>query len=335
MSFPCQIVQTIHVFVFSLYRLPNNAIFVFSILCGAYLVARKFKKVNPATLHSVFRIFVIFLFPFLAFSLVGMTYRYIILNHFKETEGKIKKAIIAALTPGLFLPLTAITKYLAIRKSSEIITPDRAYVLCYFARGGLIILYRTMQSGIQDIWLFIGLSLLHGVSNVLSKATLNFRIKIWTFFIKCYNRTCCGPRLEVHPWNSPRIRRFNADLEIQNILFEYTTIIISQAYLSCFILMNFDVPPWQVIKGSLIRIAISIVIDFLFNTISVFFQIHYYDIPMCNVWVHYWLRHLAANAFIIIAIIDYFGGSLLSVFSGLKSSLKEYNLRNCTSVFQA
>jgi hypothetical protein len=283
----------------------------------------------------VFRIFVILSFPFLAFSLVGILYRYIVLKYFKETEGKIKKSIIAALTPGLCLPFTAITKYLVIRKSSEIISPDRAYVLCYFAPGCLIILYRTMQSGIQDIWLFIGLSLLHGVSNVLSKATLNFRIKIWTFFIKCYNRTCCGPRLEVHPWNSPRIRRFNADLEIQNILFEYTTIIISQAYLSCFILMNFDVPPWQVIKGSLIRIAMSIVIDFLFNTISVFFQIHYYDIPMCNVWVHYWLRHLAANAFIIIATIDYFGGSLLSVFSGLKSSQKEYNPRNCTSVFQA
>ena len=87
----------------------------------------------------------------------------------------------------------------------------------------MIILYRTMQSGFQNIWLFIALSLLHGVSNVLSKGTLNIRIKIWTFIIKCYNRTCCGPRLEVKSLDSPRIRRFNADLEIQNILFEYTT----------------------------------------------------------------------------------------------------------------
>ncbi len=137
-----------------------------------------------------------------------------------------------------------------------------------------------MQSDFQNLWLFIGLSLLHGISNVLRKATLNFRIKVWKLFIKCYNTACCGPKLKVQPLNSPRIGRFNADLEIQNILFEYTAVILSQAYLACYLVMSFDVPPWQVIKGSLIRIAISLAIDFVFNIISVFIQIHVYDIPM-------------------------------------------------------
>ena len=319
--------------LFFFFRLPGNALFIFSILCGAYLVARKFKKVNPATSYGAFRISVILSFAFLGCCLVSFTYRYIIIKYFEETKGRIKKAVIAALTPGLYLPLTAIAKYLVLRKSSEIISPDRAYVLCYFLRGGMIIPYRTMQSGFQNIWLFIGLSLLHGVSNVLSKGTLNIRIKIWTFIIRCYNRTCCGPRLEVQSLNSPRIRRFNADLEIQNILFEYTTIILSQAYLACFIVMSFDVPVWQVIKGSLIRIAISMAIDFAFNIISVFIQIHYYDIPMQNVWMKYWLRHVIANAFVMICMVANFGASLISVFSGLQNLLEEYKLRNCTSVF--
>ena len=142
-----------------------------------------------------------------------------IIKYFKETEGKFKKAVIATLMPGLLFPLTAIAKYVVLRKSSEIITPDRAFVLCYFFRGAAIMLYRTMQSDFQNIWLFISLSLLHGVSNVLSKATLNLRIKMWKTFMKCINNTCCGVRLQVRALNTPRIRRLNADLEIQNILF--------------------------------------------------------------------------------------------------------------------
>jgi hypothetical protein len=102
----------------------------------------------------------------------------------------------------------------------------------------------------------------------VSKATLKFRIKIWKSLVKYFNRTCCGPKLEVRSLNTPRIRRLNADLEIQNILFEYTAVILSQTYLACYLVMSFNVPPWQVIKGSLIRIAISLAIDFAFNIIS-------------------------------------------------------------------
>ncbi len=319
-----------------IFRLPSYLLFVFSIICGAYLVARKFKKVNPATSYSVFRIFFILSFAFLGGSLVSYIYTYVIIKNFQETEGKIKKAIFAALTPGLAFPLTAIVKYLVLRKCSEIITPGRAFVLCYFLRGVSIVLYRTMQSGFQDIWVFVGFSLLHGVSNVLSKATLNFRIKLWKFFIKCFNRICCGPRLEVQPLNSPRIRRLNADLEIQNILFEYTTIIFSQAYLACYVVMNYDVPSWQTIKASLIRVAISLAIDFAFNIMSVFIQIHCHDIPMQKVWMKYWGRHIIANTFIIIVFVSYFGPLLVGLFSDsnyTNYSSKAYKLRNCTTVF--
>ncbi len=282
----------------------------------------------------MFHIFCILSFVFVGPSLLSYIYTYTIVKYFKEEEGTIEKAVIAALTPGMVFPVTAIVKYLVLRKISEMITPDRAFVLCYFLRGGSIVLYRTMQSGFQNIWLFIGLSLLHGISNVLSKATLNFRIKIWKFFIKCYNKACCGPKLEILPLNTPRKRRFNADLEIQNILFEYTAVILSQAYLACYLVLSFDVPPLQVIKGSLIRIAISLAIDFVFNIISVFIQIHFYNIPMRKVWLKYWRLHVAANSFMIIIFVSYFGNVLVTVFVNNNYAFKEeHKLRNCTTVF--
>ena len=314
-------------------RLPGNLLFVLSVVCGAYFAARKFKKVNPQTSYSVFRIFFVLSFAFLGTSIFAFVYSFIIFRYFLESDGKIKKAIIATLTPGIIFPLTAIVKYIALRKSSGIIAPDRAFVLCYFLRGGSIGLYRTMQSGFQDIWVFVGLSLLNGVSNVLSKATLNFRMKLWTFLIRCLNRMCCGSRLEVKPLNSPRIRRFNADLEIQNILFEYATVILSQAYLASYLVISHDVPPWQIIKDSSIRVAISLAIDFAFNIISVFIQIHCYNIPMQRVWVKYWRRHVCANAFMIIALVSYFGPVLVNVFADSNFSSTGYELKNCTTLF--
>ena len=310
-----------------------NILFIISIFCGAFLVTRKFKKVNPTTTYGFFHIFFTLSFAFFCSCLISFLYTYMIIKYFKETDGRFKKAIIAALTPGLLFPLTAIVKYVVLRKSSEIITPDRAFVLCYFIRGASIMLYRTMQSDFKNIWLFISLSLLHGVSNVLSKATLNFRIKMWRTFMTCINNTCCGVRLQVRALNTPRIRRLNADLEIQNILFEYTAVIWGQAYLAYYLIMSFDIPHWQTIQNCLTRIAISLALDFVFNLISVFIQIHYYDIPMRKVWTRYWIRHVIANALIIIIIVSYFGPSLVRVFEGYKYTSKEYKLRNCTSIF--
>ena len=296
-------------------------------------MTRKFKEVNPTTTYGFFHIFFTLFFAFFASSCLCYFFTHILIKYFKETDSKFKKVAIAALTPGILLPVTAIAKYLVLRKSSQIIEPDRAFAFCYFMRGAAIILYRTMQSDFQNIWLFIGLSLLHGVSNVLSKATLNLRIKIWQMLIEWLNNSCCGIRLQVQALDTPRIRRLNADLEIQNILFEYTTVILSQAYLACYLLMTFNVPPWQIIQYSLTRIAISLGLDYVFNLVSVFIQIHYYNIPMGKVWTKYWLRHVSANVLIIILTVSYFGPSVVSVFTGNKYSLKEYKLRNCTSIF--
>ena len=243
-----------------------------------------------------------------------------------------QRATIAALTPGVLIPITVTAKYLVHRKSSEIISPDRAFVLCYYIRGASIVLYRTMQSRFEDIWLFVGLSLLHGASNILSKATLSLRIRIWKYFLSSLNYTCCGFRLEEKPLDSPRIRRLNADLEIQNILFEYTAVILSQAYVACYLVVSYEVSPWSVMENSLVRIAICLAIDLASNLLTVFIQIHYYDIPMQRVWQNCWRRHVAANALMIIIYVSHFATVLVFVFANNNYAFKGvHNLRNCTS----
>ena len=307
-------------------------LFFLTLLICVYLVVRKFRQVNPTTDLSFGQIFFCLYFTFIACTVIAYIYTYVIVAYFIKTKSKIMKALIAALTPGIVLLPTAIGKYLVLRRSLGLFPIDKAFVICYFLRGGAIVVYRTMQSDFQNIWLFIGLSLLHGVSNVLSKATLGLRIKMWKFFIACANKTRCGATLSVETLDSPRIRRFNADLEIQNILFEYTTVILSQAYPVLYVVMNFNVDrAWEIIQGSLVRICRSTGIDFAFNIVSILIQVHFYDIPMRRVWLRYWRRHMVANIVIIVNMVSYFGFSLVSVFEAREDRLWDYPLRNCTS----
>jgi hypothetical protein len=52
----------------------------------------------------------------------------------------------------------------------------------------------------------------------------------------------------------------------------------------------------------------------VFNIISVFIQIHVYDIPMRRVWLKYWRRHLFATSFTIVIMISFFGRPLFDIF---------------------
>ena len=125
-------------------------------------------------------------------------------------------------------------------------------------------------------------------------------------------------------------RRLNADLETQNILFEYNTIILSQTFLTCHLVLSYEVSSLDVIKGSLIRIAISFMIDFVFNMMSVFIQIHFYNIPMHLIWKKYWSRHVIANAFMLVVYVSYFGSVLIRILADNNYTSR---LRNCTTAF--
>ena len=172
-------------------------LFLLTILLGVYPAVRKFKQVNTRSDYFLWQTFFC-----LSFAFTSYIYNYVIVEYFKATKNKIKKAMIAALTPGIVLLPTAIGKYL-VKRSSELIPAHEAYLICYFLLGGAIMQYRTMQLDFQNIWLFISLSLLHGVSNALTKAMLNLRIKMRTYFVRCANKTQCGASLEVLPSDTP------------------------------------------------------------------------------------------------------------------------------------
>ena len=191
-----------------------------------------------------------------------------------------------------------------------------------------------MQADFGNIWLFVGLSLVSGVSSLLKTATVGIREKVWARVIRFLKRTCCT-RLHHLLGNTPHHRRLKADTEIQNILFENYSLIISQCYIVLYRITNFHLSDWSVAKSSLMRIAIGLGIDFVFNFLSTFVRIHWYDIPIARVWSKYWKRHIFANGIIVAVLVCYF--TMLTVFQNRfhDSGAGNYTIRNCTLPYES
>jgi hypothetical protein len=225
---------------------------------------------------------------------------------------------------------------MALWRTSEIIEPERSFVLVYFTRAIFITLYRVMQADFENIWLFVGLSLLSGVSSLLKTVTIGIREKVWARVIWFMNKTCCI-RLHHLPGNTPHHRRLKADTEIQNILFENNSLILSQCYIVLYSIANFHLSDWSVMKSSLIRIAIGLVIEFVFNILSTFVRTHWHDIPIARVWSKYWKRHVFANGIVVAVIVCYFTNPLLTIFQGRfhHSGARNYTIRNCTLPYES
>ncbi|XP_028399516.1 uncharacterized protein LOC114522932 [Dendronephthya gigantea] len=252
-------------------------------------------------------------------------------NSVKEEQYKF---LIAAMAPGSVIIPAVICRYIASRKSFEVVHPGRSFVLVYFLRGGVIYLYRTMQADFKNIWLFVGLSLFSGALNFLKKATYRLRMRLWSYIISQLRRTVCCQRLHEMPRDTPHYRRLRADLEIQDMLFEYITLVVSQGTLVLYTIQSFKLSVSSIIYESLRNIGIGIGIDFFFNVLSNLVQIHYYNIPISRVWSKYWKRHVLANLIILIVMASYFSPVLLSVFqarvNGIGARNGTYIVKNCS-----
>ncbi len=162
-------------------------IFTVAIFWESAIVVGKIRQNHPTVSYSGCHILV----ETLAFGL-AVFYSYAVVNWFNSLHNVLYRFILAILTPTLALVPNAICRHLALWRTSEIIDPERSFALVYFIRAGFITLYRIMQANFGNIWLFVGLSLVSGVSSFLRTATMNIRVKVWARVIRFLNKRCCA-----------------------------------------------------------------------------------------------------------------------------------------------
>ena len=264
---------------------------------------------------------------------MSVSYKYAVAAFFNTLDKDLYKFLVAILTPTLALIPTALCQHMALWRSSEFIEPGRCFGLVYSMRAAFICVHRIMQADFKNIWLFVGLSVLSGVSSVLKVATIGIRIKVWAKVIKFMNKICCI-KLQQLPGSTPRRRRLKADTEIQNILFENCSLILSQSYILLYTITNFKLSDWAEVKSSLIRIGIGLGIEFVFNFVVTFICIHWRDIPISRVWSKVWRRHMFATGSTLIVLIGFFTKSILAIFEN-RFHDHNYIVRNCTLPYES
>ena len=320
--------RVVHPKTISSYDFPELILYPVVGALECIIVVRKIRQNEPRLSYSSRHIFTVVAVPIFGGFVMGVFYKYVVVASFNSLNNVIYRVVVAISTPTLALVPTAICRHLALRRTSEIIDPGRSFGLVYAMRAAFISLYRIMQADFKNIWLFLGLSVLSGVSNMLKTATLRVREKVWAKAIRFLNKTCCI-RLRQLPHNTPHYRRLKADTEIQNILFESGSLILSQFYIVLYTITNFEVSDWIVVKSSLIRIMIGLAIELLFNLVSNFIHVHYYNIPITRVWSKHWKRHMFANIIVVAPFVCYFTKPLLAVYQDRFEEMN-YTIRNCT-----
>ena len=319
------------------YFVPAYLLFVVAVLWECVIVVRKVQENIPAVSYSCLHIFMVIPVPYLSSLAMAMFYNYAVVSWFNSMDNDFYRFVLAMLTPTLAVVPTSLCRHMALWRTSEIIEPGRSFALVYFIRGVFITLYRIMQVNFRNVWLFVGLSLLSGASNLLKAVTVGIRNKVWARIIKFLNKTCCA-RLRHLPGGTVRHMRLKADTEIQNILFENISLILSQSYIILYTITSFELSDWSVVGSSLIRIAIGLGIEFAFSILSTFVRLYWYDIPMAQVWFKYWKRHVFANAIAVAVLVCYFTKPLLKVFENRyhdTSVAANYTVRNCTLPYQS
>ena len=314
------------------YRYPSNILFFISIICYSIAMVRSIRMSAVSLSYSKLHIMALLSTQLLLCSILSYTTWYAIVPYFISFKEEKYKFLVAALAPAITIIPSVICKQIALRQSSEVVHPGRSFVLASFIRGGIIYVYRIMQADFQNIWLFIGLSLFSSVMNFLKKATHRVRMALWKYVISLLRRTVCCARLSEMPCNAPHYRRLKADLDIQDMLFEYSTLVISQAYFVLYHVESFELSMSSFFFKALKRVAIGVGIDFLFNCLSNFVQIHCYNIPIARVWKKYWKQHVLAHLLIVMVTVSYFTRALLFCFQSRQSGAndRQYIVRNCT-----
>lgn len=141
-----------------------------------------------------------------------------------------------------------------------------------------------MQSDFKSTWVFVSLSLISAIFNFLRRVTLQIRYSFWSRVVRALSCFHCCRRLHVYPWNTAHGRRLRADLAIQHMISEYSSLVLSQAFFIFYQFQNFEIATETLSLEFLKRIAIAFGIDFIFHCLSNCIEMYYYNFPIGRVW---------------------------------------------------
>ena len=232
------------------------------------------------------------------------------------------------------LPLVTAFPKVIVRLGAQRIDffhPGDSHVLLNVLFSASAIVFRVMQADLFEIKLFTLLSFAHGAIDLLERLTVVIRDYVWYFIYKKLKRDERETILKANQFCSPRSMRFVADMSIQMILGESTSMIAAVGFFQIYKFI-YNVQKASVITEFFTRVSIAISIDFAFNSLSFWLQMSYMNVAIDRVWKNRWRKHLVI-AFIVTALtMLYYPDRLLPIVRAKSSSNSTMSNANCSQL---
>ena len=317
-------------FTLDRYRYTGNVVFLMGVIYTGYTVSKKIHTCRFTNGYSNLRLFKMITTQYFLGCIIGLVYRYLTIPWFISEENEIIKAVIAVIVPLPVTTLNIINAKVAL-SSLKFVRPGRNFIFISFTTGVSTLVFRIMQADVKSIIIFTALSVCRGVAQILLVVTEKLRDRVLNVVCRRFRR-CCYHRQTLRQQNEDKedSSRLEDDNLIQLMLYQYSALIVSQAYQALYVLNNFYAKPWDVFVESSIKVAIGSAVNLVTNSFSIFMYVYWNNSRLPTVWTQTWRLHVSTVAINSVMTIFYFTCPLLTVFQGPQQDLV---VRNCTVPF--
>ena len=313
---------------------PLNCLFVLLLAMNSLLIGREIAKNSERSerIKKTIKIMAMLVAQF-AFG-IPITYClvYVLIPLYAYGDvSETNRAIIAGA-----LPLVTAVPKVIVRLSAQRIDflhPGDSHVLLNVLFSSSAIVFRVMQADLSEIRLFTLLSFAHGAIDLLERLTVVIRDYVWYFIYKKFKRDERETILKANQFRSPRSMRFVADMSIQMILGESTSMIAAVGFFQIYKFI-YNGQEASVITEFFTRVSIAISIDFAFNSLSFWLQMSYMNVAIDRVWKNRWRKHMVIAFIVTTLTMLYYPDRLLpivSVKSSSNSTMSDINA-NCSQL---
>ena len=199
----------------------------------------------------------------------------------EDADGKLLIAIFAPLA-GVFVKVTS---RICVQKLYNITHPGYSYVFLSPLYCGAAIVFRILQADLGSLLDIAILGIVHGAAEVIERSTMVFIDHI--VHVMCKRRPA--------PWGSfrtPRRERLIADIAIMSMLFESTAVSVKgYLYLYQFLYLRRE-PFASLLRLFAVHTAVSLVIEWVFTSISLAIETRYQNMAVMAIWRRRWKRHI-------------------------------------------
>lgn len=301
---------------------PLNVLSASMVIGNSLIIAKRIIPVHLYRKKTLCKVAALLDLQFLFGFPIAWSLAYKVFPWYTERT-ELEKVFIAALSP-LFVCIPKLIARTAIPKLN-LVHPGVLHLLVSTLYTASAVVFRVMQAELTSFRLFVALGVGHAVIDLLERITVMMRDHICEYVYKLVSRCDTSQTRNFHAGQArtPRSMRFVADVSIQLLLTEPTTLVSAVGFIQLYQFMYpddlhasedyFTGLFWEFLWRCLTGLAI----DVIFNTISVWLQVMLFNIAVLRVWnSKNWRLHVIANAVCTVMVAFYFTEYLFAIVSG-------------------